>query len=243
MVNDQQDTVRYVNSYMSQIIGLPVDNIVGTNTLIESEKFPDRQIDKFVFFYTKAKETLEPVFYEDIPVVSSAGMEIVITGWIIPMLKNNQFDGMIITVRDMTRLQRLNQSLMATLEYAPHPVGLALQDHKKGPVASFHMNKLALKLFNIEQYDLTRDIKLSMQKSAEMLENGDEWLAQTARNFKGTEQATMEIIFKDGRRFTWDSRALRDADGRYCGRYVTIKEIKRDRRRGDKMKLVKGGKR
>jgi hypothetical protein len=50
----------------------------------------------------------------------------------------------------------------------------------------------------------------------------------------------MEIIFKNGRKFTWDSRALRDDDENYCGRYVTVKEIRQDRRRGDKMKLVKG---
>jgi hypothetical protein len=134
--------------------------------------------------------------------------------------------------------------MLATIEYIPYPVGIALQDHEKGPVTSFHMNKAALKLFGIEQHDLTHgDIRTSMQKTAEMLENGEEWLVQTARNFKGTEHSTLEITFKDGRKFTWDSRALRDADGNYCGRYVTIKEVKRNRRRGDRMKLVKGGKR
>ena len=63
---------------------------------------------------------------------------------------------------------------------------------------------------------------------------------QTAMNFKGLEHDAMEIVFKDGRKFVWDSRALRDADDNYCGRYVTIKEVRQDRRRDDKMKLVKG---
>ena len=240
IVSDANDDITFLNSYMENLIGVEAAKIIGTNQLVRNERFPDRNLDALMVYYRKAKEIMEPQLYENILVTTSGGNDLFLTGWMIPLREKNQYDGMIITIRDMTRLQRLNQSLMATLEYAPHPVGLALQDHEKSPVTSFHMNKSALKLFNIEQHDLTRDIKVSMQKTAEMLENGDEWLAQTARNFKGTEQATMEITFKDGRKYTWDSRALRDADGSYCGRYVTIKEVKRNRRRGDKMKLVKG---
>jgi len=242
IVSDANDDITFLNSYMEKLIGVEAGKIIGTNLLVRNERFPDRNLEALMVYYRKAKEIMEPQLYENILVTTSGGNDLWLTGWIIPLRKKNQCDGMIITIRDMTRLQKLNQSLMATLEYAPHPVGLALQDHEKGPVTSFHMNKPALKLFNIEQYDLTRDIKLSMQKTAEMLENGEEWLVQTARNFKGNEHSTMEITFKDGRKFIWDSRALRDADGNYCGRYVTIKEIKRNRRRGDRMKLVKGGK-
>ena len=72
------------------------------------------------------------------------------------------------------------------------------------------------------------------------MQNGQEWLMHTTMNFKGVEHSTMEIFFKDGRKFIWDSRALRDDEDSYCGRYVTIKEIRRNRRRDDKMKLVKG---
>jgi UDP-N-acetylmuramoylalanine-D-glutamate ligase len=157
------------------------------------------------------------------------------------MLKNNQFDGMIITVRDETRVQKLNQSLLATMEYVPYPVALALQDYEKGPVTSYYLNKKALKLFEIDYHGFKRqDIRVNMRKTAALLKNGEEWLMQTAMNFKGVEHNVMEIVFKNGRKYTWDSRALRDADGNYCGRYVTIQEIKRDRRRDDKMKLVKG---
>ena len=84
------------------------------------------------------------------------------------------------------------------------------------------------------------DIKDLLQKTAAKIQNGEEWLMQTAMNFKGVEYSTMEIIFKNGRKFTWESRALRDDEDVYCGRYVTIKEIKKNRRRGDRMKLVKG---
>jgi PAS domain S-box-containing protein len=241
IVSDINDDITYLNDYMAKLIGVGAEKIIGTNQLMRNERFPDRNLDTLMVYYREAKEILEPVFYENVYVSTSGGNDLWLNGWMIPLKKENFYDGMIITIRNMTRIHRLNQSLLATLEYIPHPVGVALQDHEKGPVTSFHMNRAALELFGIDQHDLTYgDIKLSMQKTAEMLENGEEWLVQTAMNFKGTEHSAMEITFKDGRKFTWDSRALRDADGNYCGRYVTIKEIQRNRRRGDKVKLVKG---
>jgi hypothetical protein len=135
----------------------------------------------------------------------------------------------------------VNQSLLATIEYISHPVGLALQDYEKGPVTAYYMNTAARVLFGIDEQTLNHeDIKVFMQKAAAKLQNGEEWLMQTAINFKGGEYSIMEIIFKDGRKFTWESRALRDDEDAYCGRYVTIKEIRRNRRRDDKMRLVKG---
>ena len=159
----------------------------------------------------------------------------------IPLQKGEHYDGMIITIRDITRLQKVNQSLLATIEYIPHPVGLALQDYEKGPVTAYYMNTAAQVLFGINEQALNHlDIRDLLQKAAAKLQNGEEWLMQTAMNFKGVEYSAMEIIFKDGRKFTWDSRALRDDEDGYCGRFVTIKEIKKNRRRGDMMKLVKG---
>jgi PAS domain S-box-containing protein len=241
VVSDANDNITYLNEFMAKLIGVEADRIIGTNQLVQNERFPDRNLNALMIYYREAKTILEPVFYENICVTTSGGNELWLTGWMIPLIKENRYDGMICTIRDMTRLQKLNQSLLATIEYAPYPVGIALQDHEKGPPTSFHLNKAALELLEIEQFSFSqKEIRVSMQKTADKMENGEEWLVQTARNFKGTEHSTMEIIFKDGRRFTWDSRALRDADGNYCGRYVTIKEIQRNRRRGDKMELVKG---
>jgi PAS domain S-box-containing protein len=241
IVSDANDDITYLNEFMAKLIGVEAEQIIGTNQLEKNKRFPDRNIVAMMVYYQEAKSVLEPVFYENVFVTTSGGNDLWVTGWMIPLIKGNRYDGMICTLRDMTQLQKLNQSLLATVEYAPHPVGIALQEYEKGPVTCFHMNRAALKLFKIEKDGLGQeDMRASMQRTADMLENGDEWLAQTARNFKGTEHTTMEIIFKDGRRYTWDSRALRDTDGNYCGRYVTIKAVKRNRRRGDKMELVKG---
>jgi hypothetical protein len=195
-------------------------------------------------YYREAKEIMEPVFYENVFVSTSGGNDLWLTGWMIPLQKENRYDGMIITIRDMTRLQRMNQSMLATLEYADCPVAVALQEYEGGPVSSFHMNKECQKLMGIDQYGLSVDknsIKKAMLISASLMENGEEWLVFTSRNFKGRDFAEMEIRMKDGRKFSWESKALRDQENLYHGRIVHIKEIKRNRRRGDKMKLVKGG--
>jgi PAS domain S-box-containing protein len=222
VVSDGNDNITYLNRFMERIIGVDVDRIIGMNQLGRSERFPDRNLDELMVYYQEAKDSLAPVFYENVFVVTSDGNRKLVSGWMIPLKKGRRFDGMIITIRDITRLQKVNQSLLATIEYISHPVAARV-------------------LFGIDEQTLNHeDIKVFMQKAAAKLQNGEEWLMQTAINFKGGEYSIMEIIFKDGRKFTWESRALRDDEDAYCGRYVTIKEIRRNRRRDDKMRLVKG---
>jgi len=244
VVSDGNDNITYLNRFMERFIGVEADRIIGMNQLGKSERFPDRNLDELMVYYQEAKGALEPVFYENVFIITSSGNRKLVSGWMIPLQKDERYDGMIITIRDITRLQKLNQSLLATIEYLPHPVGLVLQDYENGPVTTYYLNTAAQVLFGIYEQALNHvDIRELMRKIAEMLQNGEEWLMQTAMNLKGVEYNAMEIIFRDGRRFTWDSRALRDAEDAYCGRYVTVKEVKRQNRRGgDKMKLVKGGK-
>ena len=243
IVSDTNDDITYLNDYMAKLIGVEAEKIIGTNQLVKNERFPDRKLDTLMVYYREAKEILEPVFYENVFVSTSGGNDLWLTGWMIPLQKENRYDGMIITIRDMTRLQRMNQSMLATLEYADCPVAVALQEYEGGPVSSFHMNKECQELMGIDQYGLSVDknsIKKAMLISASLMENGEEWLVFTSRNFKGRDFAEMEISMKDGRQFNWESKALRDQENIYHGRIVHIKEIRQDRRRDDKMKLVKG---
>jgi PAS domain S-box-containing protein len=241
IVFDGKDDITYMNKFMEKVIGVEANRIICINQQVRSERFPDLDLDEMMVYYQEAKDTREPVYYENVFVITSEGNKKLLSGWMIPLQKAERYDGMIITLRDATGLQKVNQSLLATIEYIPHPVGLALQDYEKGPVTAYYMNSEARKLFRIEEPALThKDIRVLMHNVAKLMQNGQEWLMHTTMNFKGVEHSTMEIFFKDGRKFIWDSRALRDDEGSYCGRYVTIKEIRRNRRRDDKMKLVKG---
>ncbi len=241
IVFNGNDDIKYMNRFMERIIGVEENRIVCINQQARNERFSDLNLDEIKAYYQEAKDTREPVYFENVFVVTSEGNRKLLSGWMIPIQRGEHFDGMLITLRDTTRLQKVNQSLLATIEYVTHPVGLALQDYENGRVTAYYMNRAARKLFRIDEQALTHeDIKVLMQKAATLMQNGQEWLMHTAMNFKGVEHSTMEILFKDGRKFIWDSRALRDDEDSYCGRYVIIKEIRHNRRRDDKIKLVKG---
>jgi len=235
IVSDINDDITYLNSYMEKLIGVEAEKIIGTNQLLKNERFPDRDLDALMDYYKKAKNILEPVFYENIFVTTSGGKDLWLSGWMIPLKEENRYTGMIITIRNMTRIHKMTQALMATLEYAGCPVAIALQEKKGAPVISHHMNKEGLELMGINQYAFGHDsMKKSMLIFASLMENGDEWLTFASKNFEGRNLAEMEIRMKDGRKFIWESKALRDQEGMYHGRIVHIKEIVEDRQKEDK---------
>ncbi len=91
-----------------------------------------------------------------------------------------------------------------------------------------------MKLMGITQFAFDSDsIKKSMLASASLMKNGEEWLEFTKKNFTGRELTEMIIHMKDGRKFTWESKALRDQKGNYYGRIVHLREIRRNRRKAD----------
>jgi PAS domain S-box-containing protein len=229
IVFDANDDITFLNRDMEKIIGEERGKFIGTNYFERNEHLPDRNIDALLVYYMKARNIQKPVFYENICVTASGGNDIWLTGWMIPLKKENRYDGMILTARDMTRLQKLNQSLLATTEYIPHAVAIALQDHENSPVTSFHFNRAGMEIFGLAPHEeIDDDIQVAMPAIAEKLENGAEWLAFATQNLSGAEFAAMEIIVKGGRKFTWESKALRYSNGNYCGRYVSIKEKKEE---------------
>jgi PAS domain S-box-containing protein len=242
IVLDANNSITYMNSYMEKLIkkflgdssyfiGVDAKKIIGLNYFARSERLPVRNVDALLLYYNQARTTREPVHYDDVIVTTSGGHDLWLTGWMIPLKKeNNSYGGMVITSQDVTRLKKLNQSLLATTEYIPHPVSIALQDYENGPVTSFHFNKAGMEVFGIEQNEISKgDIEIALQRIVDKLENGEEWLAFARKNFGGVKFASMEILVKDGRKFTWESHSLRDINGNYCGRYVIIKQ-KRERK-------------
>jgi len=229
VVFDSNNDITYLNRYMEKLIGLEGEKFIGTNYFEKNEHLPDRNLDTLLVYYMKARNSQKPVFYENICVSAIGGNDMWLTGWMIPLKKENCYNGMVLTARDMTRLHKLNQALLATTEYIPHAVAIALQDHENGPVTRFYFNRAGIEIFGLIPHEIIDDeIQVGMPTIAEKLENGAEWLAFATQNFSDTEYATMEIIFKNGRKYTWESQALRHNDGNYCGRFVTIKERKEE---------------
>jgi PAS domain S-box-containing protein len=61
--------------------------------------------------YLKAKALLEPVHYDIVPAVTSSGKPTYQSGWLIPLVKDGEFDGMICTVEDVTEQKLAHDAL------------------------------------------------------------------------------------------------------------------------------------
>jgi len=110
-VAHRDDVIYYVNRGMTEIAGVPADKIEGRRVL---KDFPESAVKFLRSHYLKARETLQPLYYDTISVVTFGGRQSYQSGWLIPRVNNGVFDGMICTVEDIT-IQRDLEDLSTRL--------------------------------------------------------------------------------------------------------------------------------
>ncbi|MFQ5887383.1 MAG: DUF835 domain-containing protein [Candidatus Hydrothermarchaeales archaeon] len=111
-VTDKDDKIYYANRGMGIIAGIPLEQIMGASVL---KDFPESILEYFKPYYSKAKETLHPLYYDAVPIVSPAGRQSYQSGWLIPRLKDGRFDGMICTVKDVTEDKKAEEEMKRRL--------------------------------------------------------------------------------------------------------------------------------
>ena len=111
-VTGKDDVIHYANAGMAAIAGIPADQVCGARVL---EDFPESTLEFFRPHYLRAKETLEPVQYEAIAVVTPAGRTSFQSGWLLPLTSDGNYDGMICTVEDITERQLAEDALRQTM--------------------------------------------------------------------------------------------------------------------------------
>jgi len=123
LVTDEDDVICFVNSPMAAIAGIPKEKILGAAIL---KDFPEETLRHFRPLYWKARETLRPVPFDFLNVVSPAGRQSYQSGTLVPRLEGGRFSGMICTFRDATmqkaaeeELQKTNETLRATIDASP----------------------------------------------------------------------------------------------------------------------------
>jgi PAS domain S-box-containing protein len=112
-VTDKDDDINYTNKGMEKIAGISIENIIGANVLRD---FPERTLKYFGPLYLEAKNSLKPLYYEEIPVTTPAGRESYQSGWLIPRIKDEIYEGMICTIDDVTERRRTEQKLKESEE-------------------------------------------------------------------------------------------------------------------------------
>ncbi|MGC9516222.1 MAG: sensor histidine kinase [Methanomicrobiales archaeon] len=102
-VTDNNDKVVYYNDSFKKITGMDKFDVMGTDIL---EEIPKENVEGFLKHYLEAKDTLKPVYYESIPLMTPDSKKF-FTGWIIPQV-NGEFKGALCTIIDDT--ERKNAS-------------------------------------------------------------------------------------------------------------------------------------
>jgi PAS domain S-box-containing protein len=112
-VSDANDNIVYFNRGMSRIAGIAPSEAIGVNLW---EGFSKKTISEFKNHYMKAKESLQPITYEAVPVITPGGRSTLQSGLLMPLLENDKFAGMICTVDDITERKRTEEALHQSKE-------------------------------------------------------------------------------------------------------------------------------
>lgn len=111
-VTDKDDKIYYANRGMGIIAGIALEHVVGAYVL---KDFMGSILEYLSPYYLKAKETLRPVYYDAVPIVNSSGRQSYQSGWLIPRLKDGRYDGMICTVKDVTKRKKEEEEMKRRL--------------------------------------------------------------------------------------------------------------------------------
>ena len=107
-VSRADDVIFYANKEMGNIAGIDPKLIEGACVLTD---FSEETLHHFRPLYLRAKESLSPLYYDTIPVTTPAGKQNYQSGWLIPLVVNDKYDGMICTVSDVTDRKRAEAEL------------------------------------------------------------------------------------------------------------------------------------
>ncbi len=108
---DRDDVIRYANRAMEMIAGVTQQRLIGSRVFSKAAELAAKA---FNLHYLEAKETLKPVHYAEVPVVTPAGRQTFQSGWLIPKVKAGHYDGMICTVEDITNQKQARSALRAS---------------------------------------------------------------------------------------------------------------------------------
>ncbi len=113
MVTDAQHRIQYINKGMENLFKIDSSELVGKNFFKDSHYI--LSIINIEDQYLRTYNTLKSEFIRSIA-VPSAEKTLFISGWIIPKIKNGQFDGVILTVSDITVNKEAENVLEASLK-------------------------------------------------------------------------------------------------------------------------------
>jgi PAS domain S-box-containing protein len=125
-ISNSTHQITYANPAMLAIAGGGADQLVGVNVL----EFPEDAIHSFRGYFAYACESMTPLKY-DCFVITLAGRESWLGGWLTPLIENGAYAGMLCTAEDITENKQQERHLITSghrLEMALQVTGLGLWD-------------------------------------------------------------------------------------------------------------------
>ncbi len=106
-VTNKNDVIIFTNSAIEKIAGARKKDIIGRNVL---KDFSEETIGEFSNYYLKVKEGKVPIEYE-VTSVNQANRKTFLTGWLMPIWENGQFNGVICSIQDITEKKKAEKTL------------------------------------------------------------------------------------------------------------------------------------
>ena len=103
IVTNREDVITYANNGLVEGDGTAKQVLLGKNLIGGFELRTTKFLEPL---YLKAKSELKPIKFDVIPVVTPSGKQGYFSGYYIPQIKDNKFEGMIITL-DNTTLEKI----------------------------------------------------------------------------------------------------------------------------------------
>lgn len=126
LVTDKQDVIYYANPGIAKITGLSKEQMVGARMLVDVPEITLRDLRSH---YEHAKATLQPLHFDSLLMVTPTQRSSYQSGWLIPLVNQGQFDGMICSTFDVTEpklaqaaIQDTNRLLQSILESTTHAI-------------------------------------------------------------------------------------------------------------------------
>jgi|GEM_PF-6839642 len=234
LVTDQNDKIYYVNNWLLNKIGIPMESLIGSSVPEANATFPLGRLDEFQNYYLRAKETMEPQEFTFIKIITPSGKEAYRSGWCIPVLEHREYMGMIVTIGDLTEEILLRKKLqeevwlMKSALESMDDVGWMILDRSKRIIKR---NTLYQKMFNIPEEVLLDDV---YSKNIEWLKHfmcdPDNFIQSSFELPVKEKKVTHEFELIDGRRIRRVSSPIFDKNEELIGWNIIINDITAQKR-------------
>lgn len=214
---DKSDVIYYANKAMEMIAGVTQQKLRGYRVLEDSS---ENTIDHFRPHYIEAKKTLRPVYYSEVPIVTPAGRQTYQSGWLIPRIKGNLYDGMICILEDITTEKEIRKALRESAarygELVENANSIIMRLDLEGNIT--FINRFAQEFFGFGHDEIicrnvvgtiVPETERALKGVQAMLRN----IGRSPRRFASREY---ENIRKDGERvwIAWTNKAVFDEGGK-----------------------------